>query len=218
MLRITVLNEDVEAEVAKWRARGFKVRVEPGRVFNSDTDSVMTNVELPCSKTLGDMKDEYPAERYKRTWDAKKKQWVVTTRSSELLSGTFIQPKCYVLEKVTPFAKEHRPDCKSKACKGCSPHKIAMKGLPKRQRTYENIQRLLKGEEVEFERLEKVRTLAAEGFDRPPQMVQVKKRIVSAYDKRVIQDDGVTTKPVRVWMPDIEEDETPIDQADEAAE
>ena len=191
---------EAEREVLRWTARGFDdVRVEKGSVKYSDTDSMLVNVELKSSTKLGDMKDEYPGEKYAREWvkGNGKSEWKVQSRHTERLKGTFLQPKVYLLEKETPFAKEHLADCKDpKTCKGCATFKVAMKGLPKKERTLVNLTRLRAGETVEFERLEKVRTLAGVGFRRPPEMVRVKKRIVEAYDKRIINLDGVTTRAV----------------------
>lgn len=147
-----------------------------------DTDSVLTDADLTTGTELGALKDEYPGE---------------------LLQGEFIQPKVYILRKQQPFEGEHLPTCtmnktddeKSK-CKGCATHKMAMKGLPKQERTLANLEKLQRGEQVHFTRLEKVRTLARGSFLTPPKISPVKKSIKSAYDKRLILADGVSTQAI----------------------
>jgi hypothetical protein len=65
-----------------------------GEPYYLDTDSIITDVELPTSKRLGDLKDEYPEQ-------------------SGQLKGRFLGPKLYVLEapefeKVTAKGFEER--------------------------------------------------------------------------------------------------------------
>jgi hypothetical protein len=98
------------------------------------------------------------------------------------------------------FSGEHLPECEDrKKCKGCSPHKIAMKGFPRKcaetgkdVRTLENLNRLRAGETVAFKRLCKVRSLAREGFSQGPTLHAVTKSFKSAYDKRTMLADGTT--------------------------
>ena len=150
-----------------------------GKLYYCDTDSVITDVELPTDSALGALKDEFPGEP---------------------LTMEFMQPKVYTICKVEPFEKIHTPECKNPTgekgpnptCKGCSNVKITMKGLPQRERTPENMLNLRNGGTVQFERLEKIRSLARKGFRTSPEMVDVKKRIVSEYDKRVKLTDGGT--------------------------
>lgn len=142
-----------------------------GRLYYCDTDSVITDVELPTDSALGALKDEFPGEP---------------------LTMEFMQPKVYTIVKVDPFEKVHTPECKDEKCKGCSTIKVTMKGLPARERTPSNMLSLRNGGTVEFERLEKIRSLARQGFRTSPQMVGVKKRIVSEYDKRIMLDGGGT--------------------------
>ena len=142
-----------------------------GKLYYCDTDSVITDVELPTSSALGALKDEYPGEP---------------------LAMEFLQPKVYTVCKVIPFEKVHTPECKDDECKGCSNMKVTMKGLPSRERTPSNMLSLRAGGTVEFERLEKIRSLARKGFRTSPEMVKVKKRIVSEYDKRTRLPDGGT--------------------------
>jgi hypothetical protein len=150
-----------------------------GRLFMNDTDSVITNVDLPTGKGLGELKDEYPPI------------------SGDPLHFVGLQPKAYLLERKTPFRGEHLPECPDKkTCRGCAPWKVTFKGIPKGKRTRENFDRLQRGETITYERLEKVRSMARNAYARPPKMITVKRRLVGAYDKRVVQKDGKTTKPI----------------------
>jgi len=178
-----------------------------GKLYYCDTDSVITDVELPTGNELGALKDEYPGEP---------------------LDMEFLQPKVYTVFKKIAFEGVHTVECSDPAggtgpagepmpdpaCKGCSNTKVTMKGLPGRFRTPANMLHLLSGgcDEhkqktkdcdkcgvVEFERLEKIRSLARKGFRTPPEMVGVKKRIVSEYDKRIRLPDGGTS-PIVLGM------------------
>ena len=179
-----------------------------GKLYYSDTDSIITDVVLPSSGALGALKDEYPGE---------------------LLRGAYIQPKVYMIEKMAPvtghpaeagqvaalepvavskvFEGEHLPACEDrKKCKGCSPYKIAMKGFPKKcaetnvdVRTKENLELLQAGGKVRFKRLCKVRSLAREGFREGPVLHQVEKSFQSTYDKRIVLSDG-STRPLVLGM------------------
>jgi hypothetical protein len=107
------------------------------------------------------------------------------------LKGEFIQPKVYMLES----------ESWDKA-------KVTMKGFPHKMRTKENLALLLKGETLEWERLEKVRTLARGGFKYPPKMVKVSKSFKSKYDKRVLDSSGGSKPKVLFedppWMKDMD--------------
>lgn len=127
-----------------------------GQVLLHNTDSVITTAKLPSSAALGALKDEYPGKE---------------------LTGTFVQPKVYMLESES-FAP-----------------KVTMKGFPKKLRTKENLIKLQAGEVLSYPNLERVRTLAKVGFHRGPQMRNVKKSFKSTYDKRILHEDG-STSPV----------------------
>lgn len=204
----SVQTNRAKKEERRWMGRGFSTSTEAGRVMYGDTDSCLTNVELPSSKALGKLKDEYPGER---------------------LKGRFLQPKVYILEKEKPFVKEHLDGCNDKKCQGCATTKVAMKGLPKRERTMLNLENLMtcatcrkpidvtnmerlceqpakpgdtcQGGTVAFTRLQKVRSMARLGFNAPPKMDDVKKRIVEPYDKRRVLPDGRTVAIV-LSLPD----------------
>lgn len=189
---------------------------ELGVLAYSDTDSILSDADLPCSNELGKLKDEYPGRRF---------------------TGTFVQPKVYLLEtedgKIIPG--EHLQGCSDKACRGCSDYKVAMKGFPKRLRTRENVHMLARGIDelgkvddlvqagtmtrreaskmkdsvfkanaVTYQILQKVRGMAREEqFRESPKMVDVKKGFRSAYDKRIVMPDG-TTKPIVLSLPEVE--------------
>lgn len=97
------------------------------------------------------------------------------------LEGVFVQPKVYLIA-----AEDGSWDAP----------KVTMKGFPKAQRTAENLERLRKGETIEWSQLEKVRSLARLGFNRSPRMRDVKKSFQTVYDKRVLNADSVSTRAV----------------------
>jgi len=158
-----------------------------GKLWMTDTDSIITNVKMPSSGELGALKDEYPGEP---------------------LRFRAVQPKVYLLEKEKPFKGEHETKCKKKnrcdgdpdkckcgMCHGCAHHKVTFKGLPKSRRRKDIFEILVSGLETFYQRLEKVRGMARRSFDGPPQMVVVSRSIVSKYEKREVLPDG-TTKPL----------------------
>ena len=165
---------------------GMKRVIEMGgHVFYTDTDSIICDVKLPSSTLLGELKDEYPGQT---------------------LKATFVQPKVYMVEAETDYdpatATEAAPRLKGKHlksckgnCKGCARGYVTMKGFPRSVRTPENLARLRAGEEVRFQNLEKVRTLARRGFKHGPRMAgetaedgknYLKKGFRSPYDKRIL--------------------------------
>lgn len=172
------------------RVRLWKFMVEAiergGRIFMTDTDSIITNVELPNSSELGDLKDEYP---------------------NEPLRFLGVQPKVYLLEKAKPFKGEHKSSCTKKQrcecklstctkCHGCLRSKVTFKGVPKSHRTKENLVFMVQGGEARYERLEKIRGMAGREFRGPPKMIEVKRRIIGRYEKRIVHQDG-RTSPLR---------------------
>jgi hypothetical protein len=187
-----------------------------GQVLLHNTDSVITDVFLPSSNELGGLKNEYPGHD---------------------LTGTFVQAKVYMLEsdkfdqpKVTmkgfPYRNTDGPHktCACEVCKAADKPVHAksdkeFKSCPCPEciiRCKENLLKLQAGEVLEWRQLEKIRTLAAMGFKRGPRMRKVKKSFKGKYDKRIIQPDGVTTKPV--VLDEWEEASTFHDQDDVAAE
>lgn len=135
-----------------------------GRVSYSDTDSIITDVELPSSKELGHLKDEYPGDT---------------------LSYRAIQPKVYLIEreglsKVTmkgfPLVLRRRETLERLE------HGEVIRTVPKPNGT---------GEE-RWKRLEKIRTLARKGFRGPPEMNPVEKSFRTKYDKRTATTAGGT--------------------------
>lgn len=146
-----------------------------GNLYYADTDSIITDVELASSSALGELKNEYP--------------------DVPDLRGAFIQPKVYMLESEQGFPTKDDegnllPQEKWKRSK------VTMKGFPPRMRTKENLEKLLDGETLDWERLEKVRTLARGGFKYPPKMAKVSKSFKSKYDKRVLDANGLTKPKV----------------------
>lgn len=236
------------------------VVVRGGRIFYSDTDSVITDVVLHSSAALGALKDEYvlsrplrgdevlvdatnvvvveglvdakmlvagrvlrvrvigrePKEKGK---DERAKGLMLGEKGEALARVVFpiktikqsvlkvaddpadseidyvaVQPKVY---RVTRHVRVTAEDSKSGAAEVIAEHKITMKGFPQKQRTKANLEKLAgKGERkdrtLEWEQLEKVRSLAGIGFRRPPRLIQPNKSFQTPYEKRIITEDGAT--------------------------
>ena len=178
-----------------------------GKIYYTDTDSIITDIMLPTSPKLGDLKDEYPGE---------------------LLEYLAVQPKVYVIAPMLKNADIKRKrtmlaeawedagldastldtDYQTLPGKGYrleDEHKVTMKGFPQKMRTRENLNKLRDGETLAWEQLEKVRSLAREGFKRPPRMAgavsedgkrRVKKSFQSDYQKRIVDEMSGTTKAI----------------------
>ncbi len=130
-----------------------------GRVYYCDTDSCVTDVEMPTSPRLGDWKLEY-------------------AEHAGAIRGTFLGPKLYILE-AEGFEE------------------VKAKGFQKR--TKEIIEQVYRGETIYNDRLEKVLTLARDGFKRGPRMIRVPRTIRGGNEKRVFHDDG-SSSPRRMEM------------------
>ena len=166
------------ARVRLWHFMADVLR-QGGRLYYCDTDSLITDLDnLRCSSELGELKNEYPGER---------------------LSVELVGPKMYLLEKETPFAKEHLASCKPNGvpCPGCAKQKLAMKGVPKDMRTVDTLRAFQRGEEVSYPRLEKLGAMAGRQFVEPPRMRVVKKSLKTKNDKRVMVHD-VDSRPRRI--------------------
>lgn len=166
------------ARVRLWHFMADVLR-QGGRLYYCDTDSLITDLDnLRCSSELGELKNEYPGER---------------------LSVELVGPKMYLLEKETPFAKEHLTSCKPNGvpCPGCAKQKLAMKGVPKDMRTVDTLRAFQRGEEVSYSRLEKLGAMAGRQFVEPPRMRVVKKSLKTKNDKRVMVHD-VDSLPRRI--------------------
>lgn len=149
----------------------LKARECGGHVYYCDTDSVITDVVLPTSTELGDLKDEFP-------------------EVSGDLRGKFLGPKLYVLEAAERYRSRcFYPDDFSK---------VKAKGF--QERTIETLEKLEAGGIILQQRLEKVGTLSQAGFMRGPRMRVVPRRLRGDAGKRQLLHDG-TTKPweVRMW-------------------
>lgn len=95
--------------------------------------------------------------------------------------GDFIAPKLYMLSAETGFSK------------------VKAKGIESKMKTVEMFRKLAAGERIIMNRLEKVGTLAREGFSRGPLMRQVPRRFLAEDAKRVIHKDG-TSSPIQLVM------------------
>ncbi len=181
----------------------MKAAIEAGgELYYVDTDSVITDVVLPSTTHLGGLKDEYPLSMAKNADEAfafANPEEATAWLEAMTLTGTFVQPKVYMLESQ----KFSQP-------------KVTMKGFPYRNndgphgkvdgkdctcpeciiRCKENLYRLQAGETLSWRQLEKVRSLARDGFRNPPKMRDVKKSFKTAYSKRKLAADGSTTSVV----------------------
>lgn len=151
--RVTAL-----ARVRLWRYLMEAIK-KGGRIYYSDTDSLLTDVELETGTALGMLKDEYPEHSGK-------------------LYGIFIKPKLYIISNG-PFVK------------------VKAKGIE--QPTVQKIQTLLDGGTIYQDRLEKIGTMARNGFLRGPRMNRIPRRLLDEPGKRLIQPDG-STVPIKLRM------------------
>ncbi len=193
--------------LARVRLWGYmKMVIEMGgKLYYTDTDSLIVDVDLPTSTALGALKDEYGDCGCKGCQALLKKGGKPAHRKGgegfvvQELKGTFVQAKCYMLESESFDAP-----------------RVTMKGFPYRRmdathekvdgkpcgcpeciiRCKENLLKLQAGETLSWRQLEKVRTLASLGFDRGPSMKGISKSFRGAYDKRIINSDGLTTRAV----------------------
>lgn len=183
-----------------------------GKLYYTDTDSLITDVELPTSTNLGKLKDEHPGD---------------------FLEYLAVQPKVYVIRKMglNKQIQQNLDDIK-RAMSGDDsidvstlgdpitvdgkPHsstklnaKVTMKGFPPSLRTDENLAKLRAGGILRWKQLQKVRSLARIGFKQPPQMKDIEKSFKSSYDKRIVLPDGSTTAIVlnerAPWLEEVDE-------------
>jgi hypothetical protein len=103
------------------------------------------------------------------------------------LYGRFIGPKVYILRLEQ--GDFHLDDEFFE--------KVKAKGLEKRTRR--NVEKLARGMTLYQRRLEKIGTLARNGFKRGPLMIRVPRRILQTEGKREISPDG-STKPYKLKM------------------
>lgn len=163
----------------------LEARRRGGHIYYCDTDSVITDVELPTSPYLGDLKDEFPyfcphCPKDKRIQDVPEcPKHGANIIVSGNIKGRFIGPKVYALQ-AEGFEK------------------VKAKGFEKR--TIEMLEKLATGETIYQERLEKIGTLARAGFMRGPKIRIVPRRLRGDAGKRELLHDG-STKPweVRMW-------------------
>jgi hypothetical protein len=162
------------ARVRLWRFMRMALDAG-GKLFYSDTDSIITDAVLPSSAALGELKDEYPGIAD--------------------LRGAFVQPKVYMVETEDGFP-EKDDEGKLKPKEEWKHSKVTMKGFPPKMRTKENLAKLIDGETLEWERLQKVRSLARGSFKHSPRMDKVSKSFKSTYDKRLVVGNGDTRAKV----------------------
>lgn len=161
-----------------------------GKLYYTDTDSIITDVILPSSSELGALKDEYPGEELRGLFVQPKVYMIENpghndkvARMAEILQGALEGNEGFDASTLENIPKEFKP-------------KVTMKGFPRDVRTKENLAKLQDGKSIPFPQLQKVRSLARKGFHHPPVMIQVKKSFKSAYDKRILHKDGSTTSVV----------------------
>lgn len=186
------------ARVRLWHSMQKCLAVPGGKLYYSDTDSIVTNVQLPTSSALGALKDEYPGKP---------------------LTFLGVQPKVYMIEYTDKPGTPEAATVSKVTMKGFPMDLRTKANLEVLIRG----SKLTKGERVEcdegrhewtdlknktgkarrcevcgtlaFTRLEKIRSLARLSFERPPLMTNVSKSFKSKYDKRIEQSDG-TTVPI----------------------
>lgn len=165
-----------------------------GKVYYCDTDSIITDVELPTSTELGALKDEYPEQ-------------------SGRLYGAFLGPKLYVLSTDpvrdlydTSIAKQarvcERHKFEKNVCIHCGVFEIVKaKGFETRDR--KTVELVSKGGTISMQRLEKIGSLARAGFERGPRMLTVPRtlRPDNSGKRILIRDDVGSTKPydLKMW-------------------
>lgn len=145
-----------------------------GRVFYCDTDSIITDVKLPSSTKLGELKDEIP-------------EW------SGQLRGEFIGPKMYIL-KSPEWTRVKAKGLES----GQRNEETIRKLMRGAKQTAKGLQ-IAAADMVFVRRLEKVGTLAQENFRRGPKLRKVPRRLLVASGKRERLPNG-STKPIHVRM------------------
>ena len=145
-----------------------------GKVFYCDTDSIITNVKLPSSTKLGELKDEIP-------------EW------SGQLTGEFIGPKMYIL-KSPEWVR-----IKAKGLESGQRNEATIRKLLRgAKRTALGLE-IAARDRVWVRRLEKVGTLAQANFTRGPRLRKVPRRLLVASGKRERLPDG-STIAIRVEM------------------
>lgn len=126
-----------------------------GDVYYTDTDALLTDIVLPTSTALGDLKQEY----------------------GDNLTGHFLGPKMYAVieEDGTPH--------------------VRAKGFGKDHRNLESIKRLVEGQALAYDHLEKIGAMARAGFKRGPLMVPKTKSLKTQIQKRDFDARG-NSKPL----------------------
>ena len=147
-----------------------------GTVYYVDTDSIITDGTMATSTELGAFKDELP-------------------EYSGRIIGDFIAPKLYMLSSEHHVNRRSGSDTRDLK----KLEKVKAKGIESRLKTVETFQKLARGEAIVMNRLEKIGTLAREGFSRVPLMRQVPRRFLAEDAKRVIHADG-STSPIQLFM------------------
>lgn len=146
-----------------------------GKIYYIDTDSIITDVVLPSSSKLGELKDEIP-------------------EFTGQLEGEFLGPKMYILKS---------PAWTRVKAKGLENDQRNEETIRKLQRGAKQTAKGLEiaPEDMVFvRRLEKVGTLAQENFSRGPRMRKVPRRLLVAAEKREALPNGSTLPHVvRMW-------------------
>jgi len=148
-------------------------RKHGGRVYYVDTDSIITDVRLPTSTKLGDLKDEIPEH-------------------SGRLHGRFYGPKLYVLT-AEDYVRVKAKGIEQRKKTDDEPQKDVV------IRARETVEKLARGETIYQRRFEKIGSLARAGFMRGPEMLLVPRTLRPDQGKRVFRADG-TSRPHRVSM------------------
>ncbi len=170
------------ARARLWRNMYRVERDGLGSVYYCDTDSMLTDAFLPSSSALGELKDEFPGKE---------------------LEGMFVAPKVYMIQDMQAdgwlYETEER-DKNGVLIKVKHRDKVVAKGFNKEHRNLATLLKLAAGDVLQYERLEKLGSLARANFQRGPRMAQVSKSMTGNNDKRVFNADG-SSRPivVRQW-------------------
>jgi hypothetical protein len=194
-----------------------------GRVYYTDTDSIVTDVELETSTELGALKDEFPEYSGRiRGWFIGPKQYLLTADPPKQIADLvgkarwgkyrmLLGPLIRLVEAngfdektaaalrgiVAKLRGVERGDLADELEQCIGFEKVKAKGLEKRTR--KNLEALACGSTIFQRRLEKVGSLARVGFRRGPRMKKVPRTMRQGDRKRIKLDDG-TTRPYVVDM------------------
>jgi hypothetical protein len=208
--------------------RGMRAaEAKGGHVYYTDTDSLVTDVELGTSTELGALKDEFPGYSGRiRGWFIGPKLYLLTADGAKNIdnvaqsavdkarwgkyravlrplkmliddNGFDSKTEAKLKDIVHKLRAAGRDDLGDELEQCIGFEKVKAKGLEKRTR--KNLEALACGSTIFQRRLEKVGSLARAGFRRGPRMKRVPRTMYQGDRKRIRLEDG-TTIPYTVEM------------------